>query len=317
MRRFRNILTLAPDGPDTPHLLDHAAELATRNGARLTVYDTVSPLPAHRSRVNHAGTIIDVQDVLVTNRLRALEELVGSLNIDAEVAVDAGVSFVSTIQRVMEHEHDLIITLPDSGERRLRGASTTLHLLRKSPCPVWVDDPVTHDRRDVVVAIGPYSTDGHVDPLDQMLVELGTSLAKIQGGVAHLVHAWRLEGESLLRRGAVRLDEGAVDGLVEAERASAATVFDSLVVPEETADIEIHHHIERGHAADVIGEVAERTRAGVVVMGTLARAGLPGLIIGNTAERLLGVLDASIIAVKPPGFESPVKPKEATLTGSE
>lgn len=316
MRRFRNILALAPDGQDTPHLLNHAAELAQRNGARLTVYDTVGPLPARRSRVNHGGTIIDVQDVLVSNRLRELEDLTASLGVEASVAVDTGVAFVSTIQRVMEHGHDLIITLPDGGERRLRGATTTLHLLRKSPCPVWVDDPVTHPRRDVVVAVGPYSTDGHVDALDQMLVELGTSLAKIQGGVAHLVHAWRLEGESLLRRGAVRLDQREVDELVEAERSSAATVFDTLVVPAEAADIEIQHHIERGHAADVIADVAERTRAGVVVMGTLARAGLPGLIIGNTAERLLGALDASIIAVKPPGFESPVQPNSPSLSGT-
>ena len=72
-------------------------------------------------------------------------------------------------------------------------------------------------------------------------------------------------------------------------------------------DVEIEEHIVEGRASDVIAQVAERTRAGVVVMGTLARAGLPGLIIGNTAERLLSYLDASIIAVKPPGFTSPVK----------
>ena len=45
---------------------------------------------------------------------------------------------------------------------------------------------------------------------------------------------------------------------------------------------------------------------GVVVMGTLARSGIRGLLIGNTAERILDDLDASVIAVKPPGFVSPV-----------
>lgn len=308
MRRFRNILVRAPQGQDTAHVVGHATELARRNDGRLTIYDTVSPLPARRSRINDGGTIIDVHEVLVANRVGELEQLAAPLDVDTEVAVDVGVPFVATIQRVMTEGHDLIMTLADPTEpgKRLRGASTTLHLLRKSPCPVWVDDPVTHERPDVVVGIGPYSTDGEVDPLDQMLVELGTSLAKIQGGAAHLVHAWKLEGESLLRSGAMRLQPSAVDELVAAERASAMTAFDTLVVPSEVNDITIHHHIEKGSAADVIGDVAERTRAGVVVMGTLARAGLPGLIIGNTAERLLGGLEASIIAVKPPGFESPV-----------
>ena len=308
MRRFRNILVLAPDGQDTPHLVAHAGELARRNGARLTIFDAVAPLPARRSKINDGGRIIDVEQVLVSNRTAELEKVAADAGVDAAVAVDVGVAFVATIQRVMQQGHDLVITLPDGGGRRLRGATTTLHLLRKSPCPVWVDDPVTHARPDVVIAVGPYSTDGRVDPLDQMLLELGTSLAKIQGGDAHLVHAWRLEGESLLRSGAMRMEKSAVDELVEAERGTALTAFDELVVPEEAVDIAIHRHVVHGHAADSIADVAARTRAGVVVLGTLARAGLPGLIIGNTAEKVVGMLDASIIAVKPPGFVSPVPP---------
>jgi nucleotide-binding universal stress UspA family protein len=41
-------------------------------------------------------------------------------------------------------------------------------------------------------------------------------------------------------------------------------------------------------------------------MGTLARTGMPGVVIGNTAERILDDVTCSVIAVKPPGFVSPV-----------
>jgi hypothetical protein len=41
-------------------------------------------------------------------------------------------------------------------------------------------------------------------------------------------------------------------------------------------------------------------------MGTLARSGIPGYIIGNTAERVLVGVDRSVLAVKPEGFVSPV-----------
>jgi nucleotide-binding universal stress UspA family protein len=41
-------------------------------------------------------------------------------------------------------------------------------------------------------------------------------------------------------------------------------------------------------------------------MGTVARIGIPGLLIGNTAETILDQLDCSVLAVKPPGFVSPV-----------
>jgi nucleotide-binding universal stress UspA family protein len=41
-------------------------------------------------------------------------------------------------------------------------------------------------------------------------------------------------------------------------------------------------------------------------MGTVCRTGIPGLIIGNTAERVLDVVDCSVLTVKPEGFVSPV-----------
>jgi nucleotide-binding universal stress UspA family protein len=56
-----------------------------------------------------------------------------------------------------------------------------------------------------------------------------------------------------------------------------------------------------------IVETAEQRKADVVVMGTLSRSGLQGIIMGNTAESVLQQIDSSILAVKPEGFESPVK----------
>lgn len=41
-------------------------------------------------------------------------------------------------------------------------------------------------------------------------------------------------------------------------------------------------------------------------MGTVARTSLPGFFMGNTAEDVLSQLDCSVLAVKPPGFVTPV-----------
>lgn len=41
-------------------------------------------------------------------------------------------------------------------------------------------------------------------------------------------------------------------------------------------------------------------------MGSVARTGISGLIMGNTAERILGSLPCSVITVKPEGFVSPI-----------
>lgn len=40
----------------------------------------------------------------------------------------------------------------------------------------------------------------------------------------------------------------------------------------------------------------------LVIMGTLARSGLKGIVIGNTAESVLGALNCPVLRVKPIGF---------------
>jgi len=43
-----------------------------------------------------------------------------------------------------------------------------------------------------------------------------------------------------------------------------------------------------------------------VVMGTVARTGVPGFIMGNTAETILNHINCSVLAIKPQGFVTPI-----------
>ncbi len=42
-------------------------------------------------------------------------------------------------------------------------------------------------------------------------------------------------------------------------------------------------------------------------MRTVGRIGIPGLLIGNTAEEVFQTTNCSVLAVKPEGFQSPVE----------
>lgn len=44
-----------------------------------------------------------------------------------------------------------------------------------------------------------------------------------------------------------------------------------------------------------------------MVMGTVARTGISGFFIGNTAEKILRNVNCSVLTVKPDSFETPVK----------
>ena len=65
-------------------------------------------------------------------------------------------------------------------------------------------------------------------------------------------------------------------------------------------------HIVKGKAHKVIQDLVQEQKADLVVMGTVARTGIPGVITGNTAESILNNIGCSVLAVKPPGFVTPV-----------
>ena len=65
-------------------------------------------------------------------------------------------------------------------------------------------------------------------------------------------------------------------------------------------------HLLKGEAYKEIPALAGKIEADIVVMGTVARTGISGFFMGNTAETILNRIDCSVLAVKPPGFVTPV-----------
>jgi universal stress protein E len=53
--------------------------------------------------------------------------------------------------------------------------------------------------------------------------------------------------------------------------------------------------------------MAREKEIDLIVMGTVGRTGLSGMLIGNTAEKILRHIACSVLAVKANGFRSPVK----------
>lgn len=61
--------------------------------------------------------------------------------------------------------------------------------------------------------------------------------------------------------------------------------------------------LEKGDAMDVIPEYTRSKKINLIIMGTVGRSGLKGLLIGNTAETLIRRVGCSILAVKPDAVE--------------
>ena len=63
--------------------------------------------------------------------------------------------------------------------------------------------------------------------------------------------------------------------------------LDDLVLLASGRGARVEPHLVKGEAGVVVPDVLDTLRPGVLVMGTLARTGLKGVFVGNTAERVL------------------------------
>ena len=76
--------------------------------------------------------------------------------------------------------------------------------------------------------------------------------------------------------------------------------------PEIYDSVKPETHLAKGPPDEAISALARQLRVDLIVMGTVARTGIPGLFIGNTVETILSKINCSVLAVKPKEFNTPV-----------
>ncbi len=308
MHRFKNILYLA-DGPASQrHSLDRAVAVARANQGRLTVLDVTAEVSADWDPQRLYGP--KLTEALVERRLSELEALTAPYE-DAGVAmytqVLTGTPFIEVIRVVQRGGHDLLIKTPRAGNGLSAQAlgSTDRHLLRKCPCPVWIDRPESaHPYRTLLAAVDP--TDPHAGDLNRLILDLATTLAAREQAELHVVHVWRLHGEALLHGGWTGIDSADVEALLAGTEQGHREALSRVLAPYSMTPADPKVHLVNGEAATVIGALAEDLSADLILMGTLGRTDVPGLFIGSTAEDVLRTTRTSALALKPAGFASPV-----------
>ena len=319
MKRFSNILLIADEGTDYSAALKRAVTLARNNQALLTICATVDAVPGDMQMAITAVTPAELQDIAVAEKRDWLEEVVKSVAADGvplEAKVLIGKPFIEIIRQVLGNDHDLIIKCAEvaGGLRDMLFGSTDMHLMRKCPCPVWIIKPTEqHKYHRILAAVDTDPEEPVKDVLNRQILEISTSLALAEFGEAHVVHAWNVVGEDFFRSPRSGVSVAEVDAMVEEEASARRRWLKNLVktygskVDKNAIDIlEPQLHVIKGHAKNVVPAIARELAVDLVVMGTVARTGIDGFFMGNTAESILTQLDCSVLTVKPPGFVSPI-----------
>lgn len=154
-------------------------------------------------------------------------------------------------------------------------------LMRNSPSPVFFTHQAQQWKSDKILAcIDLESTDARHHRLNNVVIKNAKALSNML--VMDMAIAAVYEKNLFSSSASV------------SQREEEATVAEIA----EIYDVKIDNvYLRQGDVVDTLGTICEEVTPDILVLGTIARSGMEGKLIGNTAEKLLDRVDADLLAV--------------------
>lgn len=162
-------------------------------------------------------------------------------------------------------------------------------LLRYCPSPVlMVKTDKSWNAGVILAAVDVGNADGEHRTLHASIISHGYDIAALAKANLHVISAHPAPMLSAADP-TFQLKE-----TIEARYREQCKAFQAeFDVPDERL------HVVEGPADSLIPQVAHQLNAAVTVIGTVARTGLSGALIGNTAEVILDSLESDVLVLKP------------------
>lgn len=164
------------------------------------------------------------------------------------------------------------------------------NLLRHAEVPVmlvkvaaWPSDPV------VLCALDLFD-DSH-ENLNRSVLGQASELAGMLGGDLDVIYAYPLFEPWVGELGAVKSYTEIKNAVEEEARERMAALVSAGNLAYR------HLHLEEGPTAQVLARLVEESEAALLVLGTHAREGVRGVLLGNTSERILHAVDCDVVTV--------------------
>ncbi|SEA29969.1 universal stress protein [Microbulbifer marinus] len=310
MPNFHNVLYVShATGDDSSGLLQ-ALAIARNNHAAVKVLVVCPAVPEEFA--DYSQLCMDALKERVLESLSAVREELQLTEdqLDLEVEADCGSRPAErVIHRVLDEGYDLVIKNVEGRSQRKGFKAMDMELLRKCPCPVWLCRPITdpHKEIDVAVAVDPDCEEASAYDLAIRLLRWSRALADTCSGELHVISCWDYDVDEYLRHNfPLSASDEELDRATEAARSKHRSKLDVLIQASGIGGkLDVNHAIARPDR--FIPLLIDEKKFDILVMGTVGRTGIPGFIMGNTAENILQKVRCSLLALKPSDFVSPVK----------
>ncbi len=281
--------------PMDKNLVSQALWYAEKVGASLTFLHTLEEedfvLPSSEDRY-HALMRQKIQPLL--------DELVARctrMGVTCEsILADDGPAWHKTLRMVESNGFDLVMTGPRRRDQpfmdRILHGSTTRRLLRKCPVPVWVTHPGNNlDVKRVLVPVD-------FSDVSKKAVRVANDFAALTGAERILVHFMRYPGDFAANRSPE--PEKALQEYHAEVRKNTEEKIKNLL-GDNFDDWRIS--MVDGDIFEVIEEAVKTEDIDLLIMGSVARKGLVGFVMGNTAEKLLPHIQSPLWILKPDDWQ--------------
>ena len=300
MADFRRILVDIDAAAPRHPALTQAFDMAARAGARVTIMDVLPHVP----KAARLFATPEIENELVQHRqdslARVAREAPAGVTVDTALlrgrpapAILDEAARINADLVVRSHGRDLTKPPPLYGP-------VDMQLLRKCPAPVWIVGPDSAGPpRRILAAVDAATEHEEERRLNASILDTALTMRALWGGTLTVMQAWSPFGDELLR---ARMKAEDFEAFLAASRREAEEALDALVAGLGPGGEGIATEIVKADPHEAILAFVEANNIDLVLMGTVGRGGVAGLVMGNTAERVLRGLRRSVLAIKPAGF---------------
>lgn len=302
MPDLTNLLFVTSGVVDDAAALTQAMAVATQVDVKMSALIVCPPLPDGISAYQaayEAGVRQQFTDMLVgCAEKQKFDHSKVELSVKLEAHPPPSEQIVSFAR---QKNSDLLIKQAEARESGLGFRAKDRALAKTSPCPVWLHHPSRPFKAEarVAVAIDPEAIDGPSRALSLRLLRVARRIADHLDRKLEVLSCWNYAFESYLRRNAwTQLPETEIASIVESSRTKHLAALHQLIEESKIGGL-LHIEHLRGLPEDQLPEATARLGVDLLVMGTAARTGVAGWLIGNTSDDVMQKLSCSVIVLKP------------------
>ena len=299
MHNIQHILVAVDSGQATSPELARAVTIAKYSGASLHVVDVLRDL-------NMAARLLPqwqaAHEKVAEEKQAALKQMAESCQAQGVLAscelLSGGYS-QALLKVISDRQIDLLVRSAKGVQSSESGAigATSNQLLRQAACALWLTqgDRAVECKR-IVAAIDATPDDDTHAALNRVILSRSLELVEREGCTLDVVYVWNILDAELLQG---RVPKADFDEMVERNRACHVEAYQRVLSDFDLHVSDPHVHLIRGAPTQVIPEFCQTHPMDLLVCGTVARRGISGLMIGNTANRMLNKVPCSILALRP------------------